>query len=186
MQFIPKGGSPPQVPIYAFAKAPSNDLVNVGVAWRSRDQMTMRLDVYQNNLGRLETYTTSDGMDFLTILIPQEGFMNLGLRDDYGRYEGYDDDDRVKLVGYMTKSADNLNFKVSLSVKDISLQMAPSAYGNSMFANVSMKSIDKILSGTSVVAVVSMIMDRSQPSDMMTPFLINRISFSLGSRDDEA
>ena len=191
MQFLPKGAMNNVVPIYASTK-PTRDtpseLIKVGSAWKRRRQLTMRIDIYQNTLQRYESYRTADGQVFLPLLIPMQEFFDLGTREtEMGYAEANADEDEMELVGYIRGSNDGKNFKASLNVNTLVGYMAPNNYGNSMFAVVAMNAIKGIRDGTRAVGAVSM---RANPSvrsnEMMTPFLINRISFSLGSRDDEA
>lgn len=182
------------VPIYASAK-PTRDtpskLIKVGSAWKQgwrRRQLTMRIDIYRDTLHKYESYRTSDGQLFLPLLIPMQEFLNLGTKEtEMGYAEANVDEDEMELVGYIRGSNDGKNLKASLNIDTLVGRMAPNNYGNSMFAVVPMSAIKGIRDGTRAVGAVSM---RTNPSvrsnEMMTPFLINRISFSLGSRDDEA
>jgi hypothetical protein len=189
MQFLPKGAMNNVVPIYHYVNE-ANGLrrIKVGSAWKRRRQMTMRIDIYRDRMHEYDTYRTSDGQTFMPLVIPMQEFLDLGTREtDMGYAEANTDEDEMELVGYIRATNDRKNLKVSLNVDSILGYMAPNNYGNSMFAVVAMNAIKGIRDGTRAVGAVSM---RANPSvrsnEMMTPFLINRISFSLGSRDDEA
>ena len=186
MQFLPKGAMNNVVPIYHYVNE-ANGLrrIKVGSAWKRRRQMTMRIDIYRDRMHEYDTYRTSDGQVFMPLIIPMQEFLDLGTREtEMGYAEANTDEDEMELVGYIRASK---NLKVSLNVDSILGYMAPNNYGHSMFAVVPMNSIEGIRDGTRAVGAVSM---RANPSvrskEMRTPFLINRISVSLGSRDDEA
>lgn len=189
MQFIPKGAMNNVVPIYHYVNE-ANGLrrIKVGSAWKRRRQMTMRIDIYRDRMHEYDTYRTSDGQVFMPLIIPMQEFLDLGTREtEMGYAEANTDEDEMELVGYIRATNDRKNLKVSLNVDSILGYMAPNNYGHSMFAVVPMNSIEGIRDGTRAVGAVSM---RANPSvrskEMRTPFLINRISVSLGSRDDEA
>ena len=176
------------VPIYHRVQLHNRKTrIKVGSAWKRRRQMIMRIDIYRDSMHEYDTYRTSDGQSFMPLIIPMQEFLDLGTREtEMGYAEANTDDDEMELVGYIRASNDRKNLKVSLNVDSILGYMAPNNYGNSMFAVVPMNSIRGIKDGTRAVGAVSM---RANPSvrsnEMRTPFLINRISFSLGSRDDE-
>jgi len=176
------------VPIYSYSPT-TDSRIKVGSAWKRRRHMTMRIDIYQNTLGNLETYRTSDGQEFLPLMIPMEDFFKLGTKDtEMGYAEASVDEDEVELVGYI-RAAYTLAWwsKVSLNIESIMKNMAPNNYGKSMFAMVPLNVIRDIRDGTRSVGAVSMRKSALiRSGEMETPFLINRISFSLGSRVDEA
>ena len=183
------------VPIYSRSQT-THSRIKVGSAWKRRRQMTMRIDIYQNTLGDLETYRTSDGQEFLLLMIPIEDFFKLGTKDTEMGYAEAIDEDEVELVGYIRaaygdnpprQKSPSRDLEVSLSIGSIMKNMAPNNYGKSMFAMVPLNAIRDIRDGTRSVGAVSMRKSALiRSGEMETPFLINRISFSLGSRVDEA
>ena len=160
------------VPIYAYAKAPSEDLIQVGSAWKRRRQMTMRIDIYRSTMDSFETYRTSDGQVFMPFLIPVDAFANLGFSETGMGFSETDVDEIDKeMVGYIRRQ--DQNFKVSLNVELLVEHMSENRYGNSMFALVSMSSIKGILEGSRAVGVVTM-RRKGVRLGRPTPFLINR------------
>lgn len=175
MQFLPKGAMKNVVPIYAYAKTPSEDLIKVGSAWRRRRQMTMRIDIYRNTMDSFATYRTADGQVFMPLVIPLDAFANLGFSEMGMGFDGIDVDevDKVLLVGYLRRQ--DPNFKVSMNMEILVEHMSANRYGKSMFAVVPMNTIEGIMNGTRAVGAVSMRADPSVRSNGMgTPFLINR------------
>lgn len=204
MQFTPKGGVPnPNEVTDIYARASDSrfstpmqgnaEIIAIGSAWRDQENMTLRINVYQSSIWQLETYTTSDGQDFLPLLISRDDFRNTDIRLT-GMSAGYDRDNDSKYginptweaVGYIRQSDDKKNFKLSLSLSAVKSQMAPTQYGGGMFAVVNMRTIDEIEGGVRSVGVISMMFPGQLSDRVMTSCLINRISVSLGSRDDEA
>ena len=172
MQFLPKGAMNNVVPIYAYAKAPSEDLIQVGSAWKRRRQMTMRIDIYRNTMDSFETYRTSDGQVFMPLLIPLDAFANMGFSEMGMGFSETDVDEIDKeLVGYIRRQ--DQNFKVSLNMEILVEHMSANRYGNSMFALVPMSSIKGILDGSRAVGAVT-IRRKGVRLGRPTPFLINR------------
>ena len=174
MQFLPKGAMNNVVPIYAYAKSPSEDLIQVGSAWKRRRQMTMRIDIYRNTMDSFETYRTSDGQVFMPFLIPKDAFANLGFSEMGMGFSETDVDEIDKeLAGYIRSSDNGRNFKVSLNMEILVEHMAANRYGNSMFALGPMSAIKGILDRSRAVGAVT-IRRKGVRLEKPTPFLINR------------